>query len=205
MLGPTVSILVAILFTLCQVDARKASVSRPKGSRNPLPLTVSSNVLTLTRQKSGNGRGAANLLGLAKLPSSKHVVELTSLAYGEEFATEITLGKEKFLAIVDTGSSDTWIVEKGFQCVDISTGANLTEASCSFGPTYTPSKTFVQTPNENFNILYASREYLTGLIGTEVVKLAGLKFKQTVGIVNNAAWIGDGVTSGIIGLAYPDL
>lgn len=205
MLRSTIALLLVTLSILSHVDARKHSVSHPKASRNPLPLPVSSNILPLTRQKkSGKGRGAAALLGLEKIPTSRHVTQLTSLAIGEEFATEITFGKQKFLTIVDTGSSDTWIVEKGFQCIDF-TGAPLPEAICNFGPTCTPSETFFQTPNENFAITYADGEFVTGIIGTEDVKLAGLKVKQTVGIVNNAAWLGDGATSGILGLAYPDL
>jgi hypothetical protein len=205
MVGSTIILLTAALFLFSQADARKASVSRPKASRSSLPLTVSPHVLTLTRQKSRIARGAASFLGLTKTPASKHVATLTSLSVGEEFAAEITFGNETFLAIVDTGSSDTWIVESGFQCLDIITGAPETETSCNFGPTYTPSKTFVQTPNENFNVFYASGQSLTGIIGTEEVTIAGLQFNQTVGIVNSAAWIGDGSVSGIMGLAYPDL
>ena len=114
------------------------------------------------------------------------------------------MGKETFMALVDTGSSDTWIVEKGFQCLTLGDVLEP-EAECNFGPTYTISKTFVQTPDENFNITYGDAEFLNGIIGTEEVTLAGLKLEQTVAIVDYAAWVGDGVSSGLIGLAYPDL
>jgi hypothetical protein len=65
--------------------------------------------------------------------------------------------------------------------------------------------TFTQIPDENFNITYGDGEFLTGIIGTEEVTLAGITVKQTVALVNLAAWEGDGTTSGLIGLAYPAL
>jgi aspergillopepsin I len=126
------------------------------------------------------------LLGLAKRPSSKHTATLTSLELGQGFAAEITFGTETFLAFVNTGSAGTWIVENGFQCLSLDS-APAPEGSCNFGPKYTISKTFVQTPDENFNISYASGEFLNGIIGTEEVTLAGLKVKQIIAVVDYAA------------------
>jgi hypothetical protein len=37
------------------------------------------------------------------------------------------------------------------------------------------------------------------------VTLAGIKVNQTVALVNYAAWNGDGTTSGLVGLAYPNM
>jgi hypothetical protein len=206
MFGSTIILVAAALLAPHQVNA-KVSTSPLAASRAAYPLTTSSNVLSLTRTKFGGGynsRSAAALLGLAKHPSSKHTTTLTSLEFGQGFAAEITFGTETFLGFVDTGSADTWLVEKGFQCLSLSS-APVPEESCNFGPQYTISKTFSQTPNENFNITYASGEFLNGIIGTEEVTLAGLKVKQTVAVVDYAAWLGDGITSGLIGLAYPGM
>lgn len=206
MLGSTIIHVAAALLAPLQVNA-KVSTSPLAASRAAFPLTTSSNVLSLTRTKfSGgyNSRSAAALLGLAKRPSSKHTATLTSLELGQGFAAEITFGTETFLAFVDTGSADTWIVENGFQCLSLDS-APEPEGSCNFGPKYTISKTFVQTPDENFNISYASGEFLNGIIGTEDVTLAGLKVKQIIAVVDYAAWLGDGTTSGLIGLAYPGM
>ena len=117
----------------------------------------------------------------------------------------MTFGTETFEAIVDTGSSDTWLVETGFKCVNITDSAPLPEADCYFGPTYNVTDTFKQIPDENFNITYGDGEFLTGIVGTEEVTLAGIKVKQEVALVNYAAWEGDSTTSGLIGLAYPAL
>lgn len=45
---------------------------------------------------------------------------LTSAEQGQSFLANVEFGRESFQAVVDTGSSDTWLVGTGFQCVDIS-------------------------------------------------------------------------------------
>jgi Eukaryotic aspartyl protease len=208
MLGSEIVLLAIAFLAPSQADARTVPVSHPIVPRDALPLAPSSNILTLTRTKFGKGynaRGADYALGLAKIPASKHIATLTSSEYGQGFTAEITLGTQQFSLLVDTGSSDTWVVEAGYQCVNFENGAIEPEAFCTFGPTYTPSKTFVQTPDENFNITYESGEFLTGILGTEEIKLAGLKVDSTIAVVDNAAFFGDGIFSGILGLAYPDL
>jgi Eukaryotic aspartyl protease len=207
MLGTTIAVLAIALLIPSHVEGVKVSISHPAASREAFPLAVSNHVLNLTRTKLANGinpRSAASLFGVAKIPSSKHIATLTSVSLGEAFSTEISFGTETFLALVDTGSSNTWMIGKGFQCAGLDS-LPQTEAVCAFGPTYKPSKTFVKIPDENFNITYGDGSYLNGILGTEKVTLAGLKLKQTVAVADFAAWEGDGVSSGIIGLAYPDL
>lgn len=124
---------------------------------------------------------------------------------GSEFITYIEFGDQWFQVIVDTGSSDTWLAETGFSCVT-DTLAPETESNCDFGPLYTPSSTFSQIAGENFNISYGDGEFLIGIVGTEDVTLANITVKgQEVAIVSEAYWEGDGITSGLTGLAYPAL
>jgi len=212
MLTSAIFLLAAALLGPSQSEAKTISTYPVAAIQGASPLAVSSHVLTLNRKKAAKGyntRSAAFLLGLRTpadiIPVSGHNTPLESLFIGEEFSTEITFGTETFESIVDTGSSDTWIIESGFKCVNISDSSPLTEADCDFGPTYNVTDTFTQIPDENFNITYGDGEFLTGIIGTEEVTLAGLTVKQTVALVNYAAWEGDGVTSGLIGLAYPAL
>ena len=83
-------------------------------------------------------------------------------------------------------------------------GTHYFENECGFGELYIKSKTFKQTPNENLNITYADGSFLTGIVGTEQVTLAGITVdSQTVSVVNLAAWEGDGISSGLIGLSFP--
>ena len=73
--------------------------------------------------------------------------------------TEIQVGGENFTSVVDTGSSDTWLVETGFTCTKGS------QAACKFGDTYNKTETFQPVANENFAISYTDGEYLTGSFG----------------------------------------
>jgi len=201
----TIALLAASVLAPSLVEAKKITISSPTASRPRSPLTASSNVLTLNRKKSSQGynlRSAATLLGFATIANGSSS-PILSLEVGEEYATEITFGTQTFEAIVDTGSSDTWLVETGYSCVNYTTNAPLPESGCGFGPTYTPGSTFSEISGEYFSIEYGDLEFATGILGTEEVTLAGIKVKTTVAVVNSAGWNGDGVTSGLIGLAYP--
>lgn len=97
-------------------------------------------------------------------------------------------------------------MSSGFTCVNQTTNATLTEADRLFGPPYTIDTSFTQIPDENFNIAYADGEYLNGILDYDSVKLAGITVShQEVGVVTLAAWVGDGVSSGLVGLAFPTL
>lgn len=95
---------------------------------------------------------------------------LTSLG-GIEYLVEITFGNENVQAVLDTGSSDTWLIQKGFTCTDAS-GTKQPTSTCNFGPVY--NGTITQTPNENFQISYGDGEFVTGIIGTQDVTIAGI-------------------------------
>ena len=102
------------------------------------------------------------------------------------------------------GSSDTWLAGTGFQCVNVTTSAPEPESACLFGSTYNISSTFTEIPNENFNITYADGEFLTGIFGYEHVTVAGITVaNQQVAVVDYGAWFGDGISSGLIGFAFP--
>ena len=127
-------------------------------------------------------------------------------ATGVSFLAEISFGSQTFLSVVDTGSSDTWIVHSDFTCVDIYTNQIIPRERCYFGAQYQPGNEFKKIPDENFNITYGDGEYLTGPVGMLPVTLAEIRVpSQQVSLPDLAAWQGDSLTSGIIGLAYPAL
>ncbi|KAJ5175667.1 uncharacterized protein N7482_001544 [Penicillium canariense] len=179
----------------------KATTYKPVAFTSASPNKVSSNVLELTKIKSakGNKRSAAwNLFSGSS--------QLISLETGEEFATEIDIAGQKFQVIVDTGSSDTWVVGSGFECVSVSNSSDVvSESDCAFGSTYTPSSSFTQISGEFFSITYGDGEFLNGIMGTDQITLAGVEVTQEMALVNYAGWDGDGVTSGLTGLAFPAL
>ena len=75
-----------------------------------------------------------------------------------------------------------------------------------FGAYFNTDSTFSEIPDENFNITYADGEYLNGIVGYEEVTLADILVKgQEVGVVNLAAWDGDGTSSGLVGIPIANL
>ncbi|RAK97350.1 acid protease [Aspergillus ibericus CBS 121593] len=177
---------------------------KPTAFTSPSEHKATSNYLSLSKVKSkgSHPRSAAYV----KRSTSSGSSSLISLFEGEEFATSITIGSDSFDVIVDTGSSDTWVVEKGFTCIDLDTGRTTSESSCDFGSTWTVESSFKEIQGEEFAIEYGDGEYLYGVLGNESVTLAGITVDSTtIAVVNEAAWEGDGTTSGLTGLAYPAL
>lgn len=78
------------------------------------------------------------------------------------------------------------------------------QSGCAFGTLYNDDGNF--KPNgESFSISYfPENEQLQGSFGTHPVSLAGITVPdQQVAIVDYAAWAGDGISSGLVGFAYP--
>lgn len=117
---------------------------------------------------------------------------------------EVTIGEQTFLMLVDTGSSDTWLPRKGFQCLD-SDNVILPQEKCMFGNTYETSSTFELIPNQTFGVKYGSG-ISSGILGFETVTVGGLSVeRQIIGVSDRTTDEGNGFDSGVIGLAYPFL
>ncbi|KAJ7488920.1 aspartic peptidase domain-containing protein [Mycena latifolia] len=106
------------------------------------------------------------------------------------------------------GSSDTWVVHKDFACFDLD-GNSLPAATCEFGPAqFDPaaSPTFQLYPNVTFLVRYQSAESMSGPVGFDTVTDGGLSIDhQQIGVPNHNAFLGDGVSEGVFGLAFPQL
>ncbi|KIK69883.1 hypothetical protein GYMLUDRAFT_236344 [Collybiopsis luxurians FD-317 M1] len=128
--------------------------------------------------------------------------------FDEEYLTNVTVGPQNLLMIVDTGSSDTWVPEVGFACFDLENNP-VPQSQCAFGTNgfnTSASPTFKVDPGVNFNITYGDGEFLTGGAGFETVTVADMAVaNQEIGIVSKAAWEGDGFNTGLLGLASPNL
>jgi len=142
----------------------------------------------------------------AKAPSDTVVVDGSD--FDEEYLTNVTIGGQHFSLIVDTGSSDTWAPQTGFNCFDID-GNPVSADTCAFGTSgfdIAASKTFKPFPGVSFNITYGDGEFLSGPVGFDTLTIGGLSVTgQEIGVPTLAAWEGDGINTGLIGLAFPDL
>ncbi|KAL8804350.1 MAG: hypothetical protein Q9182_002632 [Xanthomendoza sp. 2 TL-2023] len=193
------------------VDGKKPA--NPKVLQPLRPLSQSPHVLSLDRKFAAPSQRSRYIQALQRgIPGNGPVGTAVISAFGEiVYVTNITFGTQTFQAVVDTGSSDTWAVQTGFQCTQgrqtpTSSEIIVPEEKCRFGTPLTSSATFQQIPNQSFKVGYSDGEQVTGIVGTEDVTLAGITVKsQEVGIVNHAYWNGDNSSSGLIGLAFPTL
>lgn len=183
-----------------------------------LPILSQEQTIQLTRLTN-------NLdLNLSLTTSTSHLLRRSSLATspggsallrstGSTFLALINLGTQSFNVVIDSGSSDTWVSRSDFTCVDVTTGNPRPQSACAFGGTYSresistsTGNTFKQLNNVNFNVTYGDGEFLTGIFGTIDVTFAGIKTpNQQVALATVAGWNGDGISSGILGLAFPAL
>ncbi|PSR97771.1 aspartic peptidase domain-containing protein [Coniella lustricola] len=139
----------------------------------------------------------------SSLTNASFAYEHTDDLLSEEYIAEIEWDGVPVQVIIDSGSSDTWLVQAGFTCVDAD-GNEQAEEDCSFGPVFNGTFDEGSIADENFNIEYGDGEFLTGVLGYENVTVAGITVQnQEVALVNYSYWFGDDVTSGLMGLAYP--
>jgi hypothetical protein len=108
----------------------------------------------------------------------------------------LKLGNQTFLALLDTGSADTWVVGTDFKC----TSKNHNQ--CNFNTTYQTTESFTTITDRKLDIQYATGERLQGKLGFEKVTLGDVTVQNaTVGIIHTGEWKGDGVSSGMLGLS----
>lgn len=128
---------------------------------------------------------------------------------------EVTLGNYVYSLVLDTGSSDTWVGQAGLNCKD-PYGNTVPTSACRFGPLYNSSLSQsyrAYNPRQAFSVNYTSGEYLQGHLATELFGVGdvGAGFapnqiiNQTIGIVQQGYWVGDAISSGLMGLAYSRL
>jgi Eukaryotic aspartyl protease len=135
---------------------------------------------------------------------SPAVTSLNSTEYGQIVDVEIDFGGQVFFVEVDLGSSDTWVLETGYECISPNDNSILPQSACNYAnSTYNLSESFSKISNETFGVFYGAG-IVAGQVGYETVTLAGVAIeRQEVGIASSLTMTGDGVSSGLLGLAYP--
>ena len=114
----------------------------------------------------------------------------------------MTLGGASVKLYVDTGSSNLWLIDKQFQCIDVN-GNPVDNAECHFVATdFDPSSASGSRIEPSFfNTGYSGGEYMIGYGWTSDVEFLGVTLKdQVFGVAHTAHWAGDSLTSGLIGL-----
>ncbi|KAJ6261004.1 hypothetical protein Dda_3669 [Drechslerella dactyloides] len=123
----------------------------------------------------------------------------------------VTVGGQEVRLVLDTGSSDSWVVADQFTCLGIDMTIDVIGEvkvdHCGFGPGFntTDSESFqiVNPHDTSFMVQYVDGSNARGYLGQDIFNVSGVVVSQVLGVVNESFWSGDGVTSGILGLGYP--
>jgi hypothetical protein len=141
------------------------------------PIVETENFAVLQRSK-GTPRSAAYLHALRHArDGSGGSSPLIPEGGGVEYIMDIQFNQVDVKVIVDTGSSDTWLIQQGFRCVNASHVAQDASA-CGFGATYPTSFGPNQIQNTNLNISYGDGEFVSGDFGTADITIAGITVPQ---------------------------
>ncbi|KAJ7796816.1 acid protease [Mycena olivaceomarginata] len=129
-------------------------------------------------------------------------VALDVSRFETEYLVNVTIGGQDFTVIVDTGSVDTWVVQRGFNCVDAN-GTSVPQSVCAFGTDgfdTNASTTFESFPDVRANLRFGNGAVLNGSVGFDTVTVGGVFVPDSI-----AGLSGNGILSGLLGLAFPSL
>jgi hypothetical protein len=152
------------------------------------------------------GPAASTTLSLRRRTTNA-TASMVSTTYGTVFDVEAQIGGQSFQLLVDSGSSDTYVMKTGFRCFDKAEGVELAQEECFYDVdrTYNVSDTYEEIPNQMFGIQYGAG-IASGVLAYEKVTLAGVTVPRArVAIADTSTPMGDGVNSGLLGLGYPSL
>jgi hypothetical protein len=135
---------------------------------------------------------------------------------GRVYLTDVTISDRLYSLVIYTGSSATWVASSTFRCLNPNTYATIDVRYCGFGTPFNTSgsRRWRSIPGYNFSVNYTGGEFLSGELGTDHLGIGevgngggtgGLVVRQTIGVVDSGYWVGDGISSGLMGLAYPAL
>lgn len=180
-----------------------------KGHRSPTADKVTSNFqhVYALRGDGTNGKSVASILGAhqRQVGGSGYQNITPATAYGTQYAVDLVFGTVPLRVLLDTGSSDTWVAQEGFQCVDYA-GEDVDPATCGFGPTYPGDFQYGAIPEQHLYIQYGDGEIIYGPVGYSDITLGNITVtRQEAGLANTTYWDGNNATSGMLGLAYPSL
>lgn len=123
---------------------------------------------------------------------------------GTSYIAHVTVGSQTIPLLVDTGSSDLWVVPSNFNCLDRD-GLDIEQASCGFPTFYDGHLSGGVVTDEYFSIVYGNGQFIYGPYGQETVSLGGITVPhQQIAMPSGGYFqVSTGDFAGLLGLAYP--
>ncbi|KAK4153821.1 hypothetical protein C8A00DRAFT_43322 [Chaetomidium leptoderma] len=127
--------------------------------------------------------------------------------YDVYYSIDLVVGNQTVAVSVDTGSSDTWMVQEPYECVSFWFEPGGSTPNCGLGSGFKGALSGGTLPDlPPFVRSYVDGTFVSGFYGQEDVTIGGITaHNQRLALVNYTYWHGDGQTSGLLGLAYPYL
>lgn len=126
--------------------------------------------------------------------------------FGPSYIAHVTVGTKTVPLLVDTGSSDIWVVPNNFDCLDADSHG-IEQAACGF-PSYVEN-TFSGgvVPDNYLSIVYGNGQFTHGPYGIESITLGGITVPNQQIALPSEGYIkvASGDFSGIFGLGYPGM
>lgn len=163
---------------------------------------------TVTLSKSGEispkHETLRNFLGQEPIDPTGQNDKATVDLIGASFIAHVTVGTQIVPLLVDTGSSDLWVVPSNFVCLD-QNGTEVHQSTCGFPSFYEGPFSGGVVPDEYFSILYGNGQFVYGPYGFESVSLGGITVpdQQVALPAKGYIQVSSGDYSGLLGLAYP--
>ncbi|KAF2866270.1 aspartic peptidase domain-containing protein [Massariosphaeria phaeospora] len=113
----------------------------------------------------------------------------------------LTLKGVKYLLSIDTGSTDTWIAQSDFKCIDPKQKV-ISQKDCGMGPN-THKGSIDAIAMDDFSIEYGGGESAKGKMSKQTIEIGGSQVENVwIAFAHELAWRGDGLTVGIFGIAW---
>ncbi|KAA8648248.1 hypothetical protein EYZ11_006736 [Aspergillus tanneri] len=137
---------------------------------------------------------------LVSEPEKSGSVSAVSVAGDVAFVSPVTVGGQKLVLNLDTGSADFWLMNSR-----IPKGA-IRDRTRLFHPEN--SSTFEDMPDASFDVSYGDSSYAFGRVGTDTVNMGGaIVKKQAIGLPDQVSdsLIGETYDDGLVGLSFSSI
>lgn len=141
-----------------------------------------------------------------KVEKNEYVSPVLVDLIGPSYTAQVTIGTKTVSLLIDTGSSDIWVVPYNFRCLDADS-LEIEQSACGFPNFVDSSFSGGLIPDEYLSIIYGNGQFTHGPYGLESVSLGGITVPNQQIALSSEGYIKviSSDFSGILGLGYPGM